>query len=223
MTRTGLIFIGGDAPDGRVRHHLPAPDTVVAADSGWAHAVALGYAPNVLVGDFDSISPEHLAQARSSTDVVEFSADKDLTDTEIALNEARSRGCEVVTVVSGGGDRLDHVLAMVHSLAASHARVNAFIGATRLEFASPRNRVALEVNPGSTMSLVPIGGDAVGVSTNGLKWSLNADTLRAGESRGVSNVAVADMISVSVTDGVVAVLCPNFLDNPPHSRREAAP
>ena len=215
MAQVALVFIGGDAPDPRVGAHLPSEATVVAADSGWEHAVALGRVPAVLVGDMDSIEPEHLVRARSIATVVEFPADKDMTDTELALREATGMGCAMATVVSGGGDRLDHVLAMVHSLAACTIPVNAFIGATRLDFAVPGRRVSLEVTRGSTMSLVPIGGDAGGVTTSGLKWELSDANLSASESRGISNVAVASEVAVTVATGTLAVLSPDWLAAPP--------
>ena len=51
-----LIFIGGDPPHPNVHQHLPLDAYVIAADSGYAHAIALGFVPNELVGDMDSIS-----------------------------------------------------------------------------------------------------------------------------------------------------------------------
>lgn len=213
MAHVALVFIGGDSPDPRVTAHLPETALVFAADSGWEHAMALGRTPDVLVGDMDSIRVEDLAHARASAVVVEFPVDKDLTDTELVLLEARARGCASVTVVSGRGDRLDHVLGMIHSLAACPVPVTAFIGDTRLDVAVPERHVSLSVTAGAIVSLIPIGGDAHGVTTHGLKWELADGKLSARESRGVSNVAQAPEVDVSVAGGTLAILCPGWLSD----------
>ena len=111
-SRHALIFIGGDAPQPSLRDRLPDAALVIAADSGWAYATAFGFTPDLLVGDMDSIQPEHLAAARASdTEIIEHSADKDFTDTELALQLARKFDYRHIHLVSGGGDRFDHLLA----------------------------------------------------------------------------------------------------------------
>ena len=101
--RHALIFIGGDAPDISVRTKLPEPALVIAADSGWAHAVAFGFTPDLLVGDMDSIRPDHLVEARASdAEIIEHSSDKDFTDTELALQLARKFEYRHIHLVSGG-------------------------------------------------------------------------------------------------------------------------
>ena len=57
------VFVGGFAPHARALDEAIGDSLVIAADSGWEHAVASGRQPHVLVGDMDSISPAHLADA----------------------------------------------------------------------------------------------------------------------------------------------------------------
>lgn len=220
--KSALVFIGGEPPHhgatgvamGALHRARGNDETVViAADSGWSHAVATGLEVDVLIGDMDSIDPGQLRLARaSSARIVEFPADKDETDTELAIAEAREIGCGSVTLISGGGDRLDHVIAMMHSLAACPLPVVAYIGAARVEFAVPGRAVDFDGRPGETVSLVPLGGDATGVTTEGLKWSLHAGDLSSAESRGVSNVITHGRVHVSVTSGTIAVMRPRHLD-----------
>lgn len=213
-SRLAQIFVGGERPNPRVAPHLSRDAETIAADSGWAHAVSLGFPPDVLVGDMDSIEPTDLEEARaSSCDVIEFPVDKDLTDAEIAVQVALERGCTEIVVVSGGGDRFDHVVAMLHSLAGVDADVTAFIGAARIRFCSPARGCTLVVEPGRLVSLIPVGGDATGVHTEGLKWNLRDDTLHGFESRGVSNVAIASLVAVSVVRGRLAVVQPDYLED----------
>jgi thiamine pyrophosphokinase len=209
-----LIFIGGDPPHPNVRQHLPTDAHVIAADSGYAHAIAMGFTPHELVGDMDSITAVDLSDARDSNILIsQFPSDKDLTDTENAIASAIARDSTHNMVVSGGGDRFDHVLAMVHSLASCALTVDTtlLIGTTRVSYATYTREFRINVQPGDIISLIPIGG-ATTVTTAGLQWELDNDTLQSFASRGVSNVANGESITISVTDGLIAVIEPFFLN-----------
>jgi thiamine pyrophosphokinase len=210
-----LIFIGGDPPHPNVRQHLPAGAFIIAADSGYAHAIAMGFVPNELVGDMDSITAVDLTDARDSNILIsQFPTDKDLTDTEIAIASALARQSTHITVVSGGGDRFDHVLGMVHSLASSALTVDTtlLIGTARVSYATYTKEFRINTQPGDTISLIPIGGAAT-VTTTGLQWELDHDTLQSFSSRGVSNIATGESVSISVTDGSLAVIEPFFINS----------
>lgn len=209
-----LIFIGGDPPHPNVRQYLPADAFVIAADSGYAHAIAMGFVPNELVGDMDSITAIDLTDARDSNILIsQYPVDKDLTDTEIAIASAIARDSSNITVVSGGGDRFDHVLAMTHSLASSALTVdtNLFLGTARVSYATYTKEFRINTQPGNTISLIPLGGAAT-VTTTGLQWELNNDTLQSFASRGVSNIATGETVSISVTDGSLVVIEAFFLN-----------
>jgi thiamine pyrophosphokinase len=210
-----LIFIGGDPPHPNVRQHLPAGAFIIAADSGYAHAIAMGFVPNELVGDMDSITALDLTDARDSNILIsQFPTDKDLTDTEIAIASALARQSTHITVVSGGGDRFDHVLGMVHSLASSALTVDTtlLMGTARVSYATYTKEFRINTQLGDTISLIPIGGAAT-VTTTGLQWELDHDTLQSFSSRGVSNIATGESVSISVTDGSLAVIEPFFINS----------
>ena len=213
-SRHTLIFIGGDPPHPNVRQHLPSDAYVIAADSGYAHAVAMGFQPNELVGDMDSITAIDLSDARDSNILItQFPANKDLTDTEIAIASALKHDSSHITVVSGGGDRFDHVLGMVHTLTSIARTVytTLLIGRARASYVSYARELQFDAQAGTIVSLVPIGGDAT-VTTTGLQWELDNDTLHSFASRGVSNIATGTSVSISVTEGCLAVVEPFFLN-----------
>jgi thiamine pyrophosphokinase len=215
-----IVVIGGSPPDPRTLRHLPRVDQVVCADSGFDHAVALGLDVDLLVGDMDSISPagRRLAATQGVT-VVEVDPDKDLTDTELALVAAASRGATSITLMTGGGDRLDHLLGVVAALTHDELmhldHLEAWIGCDRLLVARPGRPVMLNLAPGSVVSLLPLAGAAHGVDTSGLQWPLAGDTLRADRARGVSNRTVEGEVSITVGSGALAVIVPGALDHPP--------
>lgn len=204
-----LIFTGGSPPTTDVVATVPTPQLVIAADSGWTHARTHGFTPHYLVGDFDSITPHELDEATTlGIEIVQHPADKDFTDTELALSLARSMHYERIHVLSGGGDRFDHLMAMMHSLVAhtEEATITAHVGASHIYFVTPKQRFSLECEPNTTVSLIPLGGSARGVRTNGLRWNLQRDTLASYSSRGVSNYTCDTSFSVSVRTGVLALI-----------------
>jgi thiamine pyrophosphokinase len=209
--RQALIFIGGDSPHENALAYVNSdPEAlIIAADSGWEHACAAGLTPHILIGDMDSISPAHLADARAhNTTIYEHHPDKDHTDTELALHMAESLTYDTIHVIAGGGDRFDHTLSMIHSLVAQtdHATVTAHIGQSFVRIATPRTTTTLSVTEGDTISLIPLGGHAKGVTTTGLKWNLKRSTLKAFASRGVSNIATNLTVTIALRTGVLAVI-----------------
>ena len=208
-----LIFIGGDPPHPNVRQHLPVDAHVIAADSGYAHAIAMGFVPHELVGDMDSITAVDLSDARDSKVLIsQYPANKDLTDTEIAIASAIAHRSTHITVVSGGGDRFDHVLGMVHSLASCARTVTTtlLIGTARVSYATHNQEFKFETQTGDIVSLIPLGGDAT-ITTTGLQWELDNDALQPFASRGVSNIATGDSVTINVTHGSLAIIEPFFL------------
>lgn len=199
------VFIGGFAPHSRALDDAIEGSLVVAADSGWEHAVASGRRPHVLVGDMDSISPAHLADAIAlGTEVIEHPADKDETDTELALALAVQRGARHITVIAGGGDRPDHVFAMLHSLASpalAGAEVDGWLAGTRFVVCRAGMPAELPTAAGDTVSLLPVGGPTV-VSADGVRWPLEHGVLEAHASRGVSNAATG-RCTVHVHEGTL--------------------
>jgi thiamine pyrophosphokinase len=66
-----------------------------------------------------------------------------------------------------------------------------------------RDEALIEGQRGDTVSLIPLSGDATGITTSGLEWPLNDDELRLGATRGVSNVLTDEQASVCVRQGVL--------------------
>ncbi len=206
-----LVFAGGDPLDARWRAHLPRGAWTVAADSGLEHVRALGIHADLVVGDFDSVSAATLAAAEADGTVVErHPADKDATDLELALGAAQRAGATRATVVGAGGGRLDHFLANALLLAApawSSMEVHALVGPAHV--AVVRHQIALRGPVGSLVTLLPIGGPALGVRTTGMRWPLTDDELGSGSSRGVSNEMTETTATVAVGAGVLLAIQPH--------------
>ena len=190
---------------------LDGADLVIAADGGAASLDRLGRAPDVLVGDLDSVEPRLVARlAAAGTTVERHPVDKEASDTELAIEMAVGAGAEAVVLLGAvGGDRLDHELANLLLLAdpalAGHD-LRAVRGGTRVRALHAGERLDLEGSSGDLVTLLPVGGDATGVTTEGLRWPLDAATLRLGRSRGLSNEVVDQPASVRLTHGTLLVV-----------------
>src|SRR5436190_1344343 len=67
--------------------------------------------------------------------------------------------------------------------------LDALVGRARLTVI--RTRAELRGTPGSFLSLLPIGGPARGIRTEGLRYPLHDEELVPGTTRGVSNELLA--------------------------------
>ena len=219
--RHAVVVADGDVP---TRDALDAAwpgwaddiDLVVAADGGLVRARTIGLEPTLLVGDLDSLDAGALAQARADGLTVHRSpAAKDESDAELALVEALDAGAGRVTILGAfGGSRIDHELANIWLLA--HP---ATVGA-RVELLDDRARATLIVAPageapvtrhlpgpvGGTVSLLPFGGDAIGITTHGLRYPLRDEPLVTGPARGLSNVRESPDAAVTLRQGRILVV-----------------
>ena len=211
--RQAVLLTGGDPVDPAVVALLPTPAYVIAADSGLDQAAALGLRVDLAVGDFDSVSPAGLeAAAVAGCRVERHPAAKDHTDLELGLLAARQWGAERVVVVGGHGGRLDHLMANALVLAGSDfsgLSVEALMGMARL-FVVRRHR-ELHGEPGELVSLLAVGGPASGVRTEGLRYPLAGEELRAGSTRGVSNEMTGPVATVTVATGTLLAILPGQL------------
>lgn len=214
---TAVVVIGGLPPDRRVAGLLSNPDLVVAADSGLHHAIDLGLRVTCVVGDMDSVDPAVLVGAEvNGVDVVRSPHDKDSTDTELAVTEAVARGATHVTVVTGGGGRMDHQLGVLATLAHrgfAPVTIEAWWDTAHITIAHGPATATLDGRVGELVGLHAFGGDATGVTTSGLKWNVTDDTFASHSSRGVSNVFVETRANVSLAGGTLIITRPHALEN----------
>jgi thiamine pyrophosphokinase len=208
--RRALVFAGGDELPTDAVIDLPADALVIAADSGVERAQAVGRAVDVAVGDFDSCDPAALARAEAAgTRVERHPAAKDATDLELALDTARAAGARRVTVVGGHGGRLDHLLANATLLAApafADLEIDARMGPALVTVV--RTTASLSGRVGELLSLLPVGGPAVGVRTEGLRYPLRREDLAPGTTRGVSNEFTDPVAVVALDAGVLVAVQP---------------
>jgi thiamine pyrophosphokinase len=227
--RQAVVVIGGDPLHPGAVRRLDPTAIVIAADSGYDHAVAAGLRPDVLIGDLDSITVAGLAAARADGLTIDaHPADKEATDTELAadlaLAQIGDRGS--LTIMGGGGDRLDHLLASITVLAqprfARCAALAAWVGPAHVHVLHAPRTVDLGDHAADlTVSLIPLG-DVAGVTTTGMRWPLRAEPLPNGTSRGISNLTSGGPATIAAATGVLAIVIPHAAHElvPPDTAQE---
>ena len=201
-----IIFANGEFPDPSSAQDLLRPgDLVIAADGGTRYAFAAGVTPDVIIGDFDSLSLEEQARVETAgSQIIRFSPRKDETDLELALQYAAREGATEIIILAALGGRLDQTIANLLLLAMPELSgiATRIVEGAQTAFLI-QDQALIEGRPGDTVSLIPLGGDAVGVTAEGLTWPLHKDTLRFGPARGVSNVLTAEQARVRVRQGLL--------------------
>lgn len=200
-----MIAAGADSAAARApAEHF---DLVIAADGGLDLAERLGIDVHEVVGDLDSATPGGLARARDlGVGVRAHPTEKDQTDLELAIQRALREQPDQIHVLGAAGGRPDHWLANLLLLAAaaeSGSTIDAEMDGWTVSAVVPPSPFAAEAAPGQLISLVPVGGDAIGVTTQGLEYSLDGEVLTHGSARGVSNVASGGPVRVQLDAGTL--------------------
>lgn len=179
---------------------------VIGADGGSRHAAALGLHLDAVVGDLDSLDPGLRTALNAAGARLEIRpANKDETDLELALLDAVRHGAEHIVVLGALGGRLDMTLANLLLLLhpqLTGVRIELWNGNQTAWLIRPPGSNLVGV-PGDTLSLLPLLGNANGVTTEGLEYSLDSKTLEIGKARGISNVFAGNQAYVGLRSGVL--------------------
>lgn len=205
MSRFALLLGGELIPTERLRRQI-AGARVIAADSGIRHAEALGLAPELWTGDFDSVTD--LMRTRHPDIPTEtYPADKDLTDGEIAIEAAKARGAsELLLIGAFGGSRADH--AFLHLAAAvrlEEAGLPCLLSSGNQEGKALLPGKARFDYPAGTLFSVLAFSDLAGLTLSGVKWPLDRRAVPFGSSLTLSN-EVRDRLEVELESGRAMVL-----------------
>lgn len=181
-------------------------DCVVAVDGGFAHLEGIGRAPDVALGDFDS-----LGFVPDAPEVMSFPSHKDKSDLEIAFDYAAERGAHSVVVYGALGGRLDHTMANLQMGArfAEEGMDVAFVAADcMVRIVVGPARFDLPPFESGTVSVFSARDFAYGVVEGGLEYPLDVEVFTNRTTRGVSNELVGQPASIAVREGTLFVFHP---------------
>lgn len=168
----------------------------------------MGLRPDVVVGDLDSLDDAQQAQlAALGCRLAIYPVAKDWTDLELALKLALEEGATEVVILGALGGRLDQELANIMLLLLPElGNVSVRIVDERQEMFVARSEATLAGQPGDIVSLIPWGGDVMGIITEGLMYPLQDEPLLAGPARGISNMMIGQVARVTLRSGALLVI-----------------
>lgn len=204
LTNRCLILGGGEIKNYTAVAAQTDYDTLVlCADSGFSHCEKLGIKPDFIVGDMDSIAsaPENIA-------VLEYPAEKDYTDSTLAMHTAVKHGCKNIIMAGMLGGRYDHGMANLQNLAwcaGNGIQAKITDGITEI-FAVADGTIIIEACEDSYFSVFSLTTVSEGVTVLGGKYPLDNYDLRFDDPRAVSNEFAAEAAEISVRSGTVAIV-----------------
>ena len=200
--KTALVITGGYCNIEHASRILPeSVDLKIAADSGYATAEKLGVKPDITMGDFDS----YKGQLPSDMDTLRVACEKDVTDTMLACEYAKDKGCRYITIIGGTGGRIDHSISNVFYLEDLRRQ------GIRVKLTDGENTVQVLID--ETVTIPASGGyfsvfalDKCTVTESGCKYPLSRAVLERQRPYAVSNEVVGEYATVTVEGEAILVM-----------------
>jgi thiamine pyrophosphokinase len=204
-----VIFANGELHmAGEVQAVLSSAGLVIAADGGARHSLGLGVIPQVVIGDLDSLTENDLEEmADKGSKIIRHPARKDHTDLELALQYAVKEKPDEIVVLGALGNRWDQTLANLLLPAGdkfSQTIIRLIDGRQEINLIRSGKVLEIRGQAGDIVSLIPLWGEAAGITTQGLEYPLENGVLEFGSTTGISNVLTGEKAIVHVSQGLLA-------------------
>lgn len=189
-----------------IENNFPKPDKddlIIAADAGYLNVQKAGLRPDVIIGDFDSSR-----KPNTDTPIETFPILKDDTDTMLAIKYGFNSGYKRFAIYGGlGGERTDHTIANIQSLAyiVDHGGEGILVGENETFALIKNSSIKLRSEKGKTLSVFAYGGIAEGISIKGAVYETDNLTLTPFFPLGVSNKFKENTSTVGVKSGCVLI------------------
>jgi thiamine pyrophosphokinase len=205
---TVFIFLNSDAGQcgfygDHYKHTKGKGDRVACANGGYSIARWAGIKPDLVVGDLDSLDREDIEE---DIEVVTYPAEKDFSDFELTLKNVEPLRPDRIFVYGALGGRADHELTNILLLVKSPTPM--IIIEETTEIYNVRGSLLLEEKKGCVCSLLALCGPCHVEEMRGFRYVLQDEDL-APSSRGLSNVIVEKVASISIGNGSLAVILTN--------------
>lgn len=199
-----FVYAGGSILADNITEHPREDDLCIAADSGYRNALALGERVNILIGDFDSLG----SIPKEDMEVLQVPAEKDLTDTQLAVETALSRGADEIILIGGLGSRMDHslsTLAILENLRERHVHAHINNGYNRIHYLNASSTLILR-SGFRYLSVLAIDEKVKGLSIDGCKYPLKRATLDRRLQYAISNEITGNCAMISLRRGRIFVI-----------------
>lgn len=191
-----LIFTGYIPNIKNIKINPEEYSFVIAADKGYKYAFQLGISPDLIIGDFDTATSPAVTEKKK--ELIILPPEKDMTDTEAALDIAATKHPSSITILGGLGGRFDHTMGNIALLSKYDLPI---------KIKDEKNSVTL-LRPGEYfvakddykyISLVPFTPSVSGLSISGVKYTLKDAELTHDNTLGISNEITETSSNTSLT------------------------
>lgn len=165
--------------------------------------------PDYIIGDLDSINENIINYYKSKNVKFEkFPTKKDETDTELCIELSSKLKAKEIHLIGALGGRIDHTIANINLLYYIRQKgINPKIISEKEEiYIAIEEEIIIDGNIGDTISILPIKGDAKGVTLNNLEYPLNNDDIEFSRPLGISNVMADTNCSIKVNEGSLIII-----------------
>ena len=178
-------------------------DYIIAADGGYDLLKKHNIEPDIIVGDFDSVS-----STVNHNFTIKYPAEKDDTDSFLAYKLGYEKGYRKFVVYGGTGGRMDHTIANIQMLchmAKNNAR-GFLVGNSTVITAIYNSKINFPKNNVGKFGVFAFGRNAEGVNIIGAKYSLEDAVISPEYPIGVSNEFIGRNSEISVIDGTLVLV-----------------
>ncbi len=207
-----IIIVSGGGLDDPVFFHKKIKEMedvmIICCDGGARHFLNSAIKPDVIIGDMDSIDSDQLADyAAQKVKIIEHPANKDFSDTELAIDYALDLKPQEIFIWCALGGRIDHSLANVFLLCKGHDKgVKTSLVDEYCESFVLDKKISFINEKGKTVSLLALTPEVTGITLAGFLYPLENGALKMGESRGISNVINEARAVISASEGILLVV-----------------
>ena len=206
--KAAFIYTGGTVFDEYVTEKPEKGDLVIAADAGYLTAQKMGITPDILLGDFDTLGEENIPDG---IECLRVPAEKNDTDTQLAVQVAIERGAGEIVIIGGMSGRIDHTLSTLAILEDLWERKNNRIYATLTD---GKNRVRFIRSSGAILprsqyrffSLIAADETVKGITLEGCKYPLKNGRISRRNQWAVSNEITGNCALVEIKRGGVWII-----------------
>lgn len=193
-----LLIGNGVCPSPALLQQLAAQvNFILAADGGAQKAAAAGVMPDMIIGDFDSLSAQQTWPREKLLRIPR----QDNTDLEKALDYLQDNHFTHVTIAGGTGGRWDFSIGNFLSVYPYLAQMDICFAADGWKIYPLIKPAQKAVRPGARVSLIPVT-TCQNVTLKGLQYPLQNATLELGRTgRTLSNCAAQENISIHFSSG----------------------
>jgi len=185
-------------------------DLVIAVDGGYLYSKLLEIAPDLIIGDFDSVTEaerEELSVMKQTDQdrIVELNPCKDDTDTLAALRIGLEKGYRNFHIYGAMGGRLEHTIANIQCLhfLKNHGAKGYIMDAECMLTVIQNETVSFNKNMEGFLSLFSLNGKATGVTIKNMKYPLDQAEITNDFPIGISNEFIGEAGEVTVEEGTL--------------------